>query len=168
MTETSYIRGAAPVAVDPRRVSRLLGLALVALLAVSAIATAAVTAMGDSSAASLRRHGVPVRAAVTTCTGISSGIGMGAQYYQCRGRYSLGGRTFEAVIRGSRAQLATGTLVEAVALPGRPSSLSLPSVAAPSSSGSYTAPIVLGLLAVAGAAGLAGRRWRSGRPLPTP
>lgn len=164
MHQDSYIRGAAPNRIEPRRLGWGLALATVAALGLSAVLLAIMTASGHSSSAALRQRGVPVRATVTRCTGITSGIGMGAEYYQCRGSYTLTGRTFDEVIRGSRADLGVGAAVAALAVPGDPVSLSLPVVATSASTADYAASIVLGGLAVAGGVALlVGRRsWRPG------
>lgn len=164
MHEDSYIRGGGPVRVDPRRLATRLAVAAVAVLGICSIALAVAASSDQSSAATLRRHGVAVAATVTSCTGITSGIGMGAEYYQCVGSYTLDGLTQQAVIHGSRAQLPRGAVVQALVIPGRPSTLSVPGAATSSSIGRYAPAIVLGGLAIAGGAGLAVRHARRRGP----
>ena len=163
MHEDSYIRGGGPVEIDARRLGRVLIVAVIALLALTGILLAVIEAGSQSGASSLRRHGVPVQATVSSCTGITSGIGMGAEYYQCRGTYSLSGQSPDAVIHGVRSQLPEGTLVDALVVPGRPSTLTARTAVPPPSAGRYVPSIVIGALAVAGAIGLGVREARSRR-----
>ena len=166
MPEESYIRGAPVATIDPKQVGRVLAYVAVLALAGSAIVLAVVSASNDSTASRLRSHGVPVQATVTSCLGISSGIGMGVEFYDCSGRYTLNGRSFVEVIHGSRADLAPGTEVAALAVPGDPVSLAIPGSVHSSNAGSWVATGVLGAAAVAGAAGLVViRRRRPGTPL---
>ncbi len=162
MSEGNYIRGAGVVKVDPRRVGWVLAVAAVTVLAVSTVLVLVATTAGNSKASKLLRNGVPVQATVTRCTGITSGIGMGVEYYECRGTYTLDGATFDEVIHGSRDRMPAGQVVSALAIPGDPSSLGLPGAARSSSVGSYTVPIVLGAVTLAGAAGLVVWRRRAG------
>ena len=161
MTEGNYIRGAGAARVDPRRVGWILAVATLTVLAVATVFLSISTASSNSDASSLRRDGVPVQATVTRCTGITSGIGMGVEYYECRGDYTLGGETFNEVIHGSRSQLPVGQAVSALAIPGKPSSLGLPGAAGSSGGRSYAVPVGLGMVTVAGAAGLLLWRRRS-------
>jgi hypothetical protein len=160
MSEESYIRGAGATRVDGRRVGWVLAAVVVAGLAVATVAMFLVTASDRSRADRLRQHGVPVQATVTHCAGISSGIGMGVEYYECRATYTLAGDTAEAVLHGSRSQLPTGRVVDAVAVPGDPGSLSVPG--AGGGGGGWTGPIVLAVLTVLGVLGLVGA-WRRAR-----
>lgn len=172
--EGSYIRGAGANSVDPRRVAWVLAVGAVVVLAGSTVVLFLFAASGDSSNARLRSRGVPVQATVTGCTGISSGIGMSVEYYTCKGSYTLDGASFEVDIRGSRAQMPPGRVVQAVAVPGDPASLSLPSYVRASDGSSYVAPAVLAALTVLGAAGLlvagvgARRRRRRSAGVPHP
>lgn len=168
MPEESYIRGAPAATVDPRRVRRVLAYIVVLALAGSAIVLGLVSASNDSNASRLKHRGVPVQATVTRCLGVSSGIGMGVEYYSCSGSYTLNGQSFVEVIHGSRADLAPGTVVAALAVPGDPASLALPGSVHPAGIGSWVATSVLGAAAVAGGAGLLiVRRRRPGTPRPS-
>lgn len=119
-----FIRAGGGVQMNPRRLAGvLIWLTVAALVGVSAY-LAATAVQQDSRLATLRRHGVPVVATVTGCRGISSGVGMGIEYWQCRGSFVLSGHTYEEYIGGSRALLDQGTRVDAVAVPGRPQLLS--------------------------------------------
>ena len=167
MAEESYIRGASATSVDPRRVAWVLGVLVVLSLVVGAIVFAVGASSNDSTTARLRHHGVPVEATVTSCTGISSGVGMGVEYYDCSGRYSLDGATFVEPIRGSRAQLPPGQQVAALAVPGDPASLALPGSAHSASTGSWATAAALGAGALLVAAVLLVLR-RRGRDTPPP
>jgi hypothetical protein len=115
-------------------------LALVAITIALTISAAHENARVDT----VRHRGVPVQVTVTGCQGISSGVGMGIEYWECRGTYSLAGRSYNEVIGGSRARLATGQVVPAVAVPGQPRLLS--AAGSHSDWKPYLAPIVLGTL----------------------
>lgn len=141
-----YIRGGGGSDTDPRRVLRILVWVLVAVLAGVTVALAVTTAGNGSQADRLRSRGVAVQATVTGCLGIGDGVGMGVEYWQCKGSYSLGGPdSYDAVIGGSRRLLGTGTLVAARVVPGDPASLTLASaLPAPASISSYVPAIVTG------------------------
>jgi len=119
-------------------------LALVAITIALTISAARENARVDT----VRHRGVPVQVAVTGCQGISSGVGMGIEYWECRGTYRLAGNSYNEVIGGSRAHLATGQVVPAVAVPGQPHLLSVPAAGPHSDWKPYLAPIVLGALVV--------------------
>jgi hypothetical protein len=162
-----YIRGSGGVMPGKARVASIAVLVCLVLLAAVAIALA-VSAGGENSRVdTLRRSGVPVQVTVTGCTSIGSGIGMSIEYWSCRGDYTLAGHTFNAVIGGSRAFLESGTAVQAVAVPGRPSLLSTPGVLRRQSDNSsrYIAPAAVGGATVALAGGWAAVRRRNRRQL---
>lgn len=145
-----YVRGVRATPVSTGRVLRVVALICLLGLVVAEIAVLVAVTTDKSLGDKLRRHGVPVHATVTGCVAISSGIGMGTEYYECRGAYSLGGQTYTAVIRGSRSLLRTGDTVAAVAVPGDPSLLATPASAARHQSAwrTYLVPIILGALIV--------------------
>lgn len=132
---------------------------LLALLGI-ALALTISAARQNSRVEAVRHRGVPVQVTVTGCQGVSSGVGQGIEYWECRGTYSLGGRSYNEVIGGSRVLLENGRTVPAVAVPGQPGLLSTAAPGAPSFWRSYTAPIVLGVFVVAGVVTLL---WWSGR-----
>lgn len=121
---TPFIRAGGGVQMNPRRLAGILIWSAVAVLVGVAAYLAATAAQQDSRLSLLRRAGVPVVATVTGCRGISSGVGMGIEYWQCRGSFVLSGQTYEEYIGGSRALLDRGTRVAAVVVPGRPELLS--------------------------------------------
>jgi hypothetical protein len=166
MSEGSYIRGAGAIAIAPRRLGSILGVGAVIVLAAITVLLVVLTASADSAAARLHRYGVPVQATVTSCTGISSGIGMGIEFYQCRGTFALAGATSEAQIQGSRTKLAAGTSVAALVVPGDPGTLTLARSARSSSGGAsdYAGGISVGAVTVVAGAGLLLWRRRSRRP----
>jgi hypothetical protein len=153
----SYIRGGGGVEIDPRRIVRPLAAICILALAGLSIGLAVDAGNQNGRAATLRKHGVPVTVSVTGCLAVSSGIGMGVEYWQCRGDFSLGGHRYNEVIGGSRALLEPGRQVAALAVPGQPASLStVASVAEKHSSFTpYVTPVVLGAVAVVWAGGWA-------------
>ncbi len=120
---------------------------LLALLAITISLTIS-AATENSRVDTVRHRGVAVPVTVTGCQEISSGIGMGIEYWECRGTYSLAGRSYNEVIGGSRARLPTGQIVPAVAVPGQPHLLSAPAAEPHSNWKPYLAPIILGGLFV--------------------
>lgn len=153
---SGYIRGGGGVGVDGGRLLRILALLVVAGLIALSAGLAVSASTNNSRADALRTRGVAVPVTVTGCLGISSGVGMGIEYWQCRGTYTLGGHSYQEVIGGSRSFLETGRVVPAVAVPGRPDLLSLKVPARRGSGlGAYTASMVVGALAAVLAAGLA-------------
>ncbi len=161
---SGYIRGGGGgVGVDGRRVGRVL--ALVALIAMAALSVGLAVggAANDSRQHALRSRGVPVEVTVTRCLGISSGVGMGIEYWRCSGSYTLGGHTYEQVIGGSRKLLESGRIVTAVAVPGHPDLLALRRPAAPSGIGSYLPAVIAGSVTAVGALVVVWSRRRTGR-----
>lgn len=153
----SYIRGGGGVDVDPRRILR--PLAVLCLVALAGLSIGLAVSAGDQNGkeAALRKHGVPVQVTITGCLAVSSGIGMGIEYWQCRGDYTLGGNRYNEVIGGSRVLLSAGRQVAAIAVPGQPALLSTVAAASKGKSSftPYITPIVLGAVTVAWATGWA-------------
>lgn len=162
----AFIRAGGGVQMNPRRLAGILIWVTVAALVGVAGYLAATAAQQDSRLALLRRQGVPVVATVTGCRGISSGVGMGIEYWQCRGSFVLSGRPYEEYIGGSRALLDQGTRVAAVVVPGRPDLLSTAASVRKgrSSTAEYAVAASLALAAVLLAAGRVAvlRRGRAG------
>jgi hypothetical protein len=151
---SAYVRGAAGVAVRPRRIAWIaLGLGgavlsfLVIVLTVSAIDQ-------QSRTSRLHRIGVPVEATVTSCVGRASGTGITTTGYTCRATFTLAGHHHAAVLGGSSALHAPGDIVRAVADPRDPSVLvSTRSVARSTSSWTaFVAPAALFAVLVAAVA----------------
>ena len=162
-----YIRGGGGVGVDGRRVLRILAaVALVAMIGLS-LALAVGTTRNDSRLEALSRDGVAVQATVTGCLAISSGVGMGVEYWRCQASYSLGGRTFDETIGDSRHLLHVGRVLPAVAVPGRPDLLALQRPTARSGPGGFLPSMLAGVVAVMMAAVLVWDR-RRGRRCPRP
>ncbi|HTC70632.1 MAG TPA: hypothetical protein VK662_13770 [Acidothermaceae bacterium] len=119
----SYIRGGAGV-VDTRRLFRVVGGLVIAVL-VALLAALTVNAVHENSRIdSLRHRGIAVDVTVTNCLGVLSGTGVTVAYFQCSGSYDLGGRTYNGVIAGSHVNHAAGDVVEAVADPRHPTTIS--------------------------------------------
>jgi hypothetical protein len=143
--EAGYIRGGGGIDVNTGRVVRLLAVVSSLALIALAVGTAVSTVNQNSRADKFGTQGVPVEVTVTGCTGISSGIAQAVQYYECRGTYTVNGRQYNEVIGGIRSQLPEGQTVHAIAAKGDPA---LVSTAGAAKRGSYTTPIILGVLAV--------------------
>lgn len=151
--------------VDSRRVVRVLaGGMLVAMVGLS-IALAVATTRNHSGLEALSRRGVAVQATVTRCLAISSGVGMGVEYWRCQGSYSLGGRTYDQTIGDSRRLLDVGAVLPAVAVPGHPDLLALQRPGARSGWGDFVPAILAGLVAVVMAVALMWGRRRDHRGL---
>lgn len=162
MPEGDYIRGARGGTVDARRVAWVLAVLALIVVAASTVVLAVATASDRTNAERLHKEGVAVQVTVTGCEGISSGVGMGIEYYDCRGSYVLDGVPVEgALIHGSRSDRPPGQVVQARAVPGDPGSLALDGTGGQSTS--WVAPIVLGAVAVAGAMALGVVAKRSSR-----
>jgi hypothetical protein len=162
----SYIRGASVGTVDQRRVGWAVAIICLVSLAGSAVWLTAYTASNRSAADRLRSHGVPVTVTVTGCTGITSGVGMGVEYFDCRGDYTDGGSARrDVLIHGVRAARQPGTTLQAVAVPGDASSLTLASTVGRGSP-SWAGPVALWVSTVVLGAALVflRRRHRSVAP----
>jgi hypothetical protein len=164
--DTSYLRGVRVAEVDTGRVVRvLIAVGLVALVVLAVILTIS-AARQNSRLSTLRSRGVPVTVSVTGCLGISSGIGMAVEYWECRGTYTLAGQSYTEVIGGSRAHLREGQTVAAIAVPGDPGLLSTAAAAARKHSdwASYVTPMILGgVTAILIVGLLAWSKWRHRR-----
>jgi hypothetical protein len=153
--DPGHLRGIRVVEVDRARVVRFILVAVLVILVASTIVLAVSAATHNARLDRLRHQGVPVQVTVTGCSGVSSGIGMAIEYWECRGTYSLAGHSYNQMIGGSRALLQPGQQLPAVAVPGHPALLSTVAAANKSSAWSaYLTPIVLGALALALAAAL--------------
>ena len=150
--------------VNTRKVVGVLVWLLVAGLLGLAVYFAVSGSSGDSRLTLLRDRGVAVQATVTGCTAVSSGIGMGIEYWDCRALYDLGGRRFSAPLGGNRGLLDAGSTVAAVAVPGHPGLLWTAAGVrrGQSSTASYSAAVALGAagVLVGAARGFAVRRRR--------
>ena len=160
-----YIRGGGGVPVDGWRMLRLLaGILLLGLVTLS-IVLATATSNRRSHLSDLRSRGISVPVKVSGCLGISSGVGMSIEYWQCRGSFVVDGQTFDRVIGGSRTLLERGQVVSGRVLPGQPSSVYLSSAIPPPEEGigSYTGSLVSGAAAVVLAGGIMSIEFRRRR-----
>ena len=146
-----YIRGGGGVEIHTRRVVDVVAAGCVALLVASVVVLSVSASHQNGQLTTLRHHGVPVEVTVTGCLGISSGVGMGIEYWQCRGSYTLGGQSYQEVLRGSRTLLEAGQQIPAVAVPGQPALVTTASAVGKSRSAwtPYVAPALLGVAAIA-------------------
>ena len=136
--------------VSGRKLAGVLVWLLVATLLGLAVYFAASGSSRNSRLTLLRDRGVAVQATVTGCPAVSSGVGMGIEYWDCRASYALDGRHFSAPLGGNRRLLDAGTTVAAVAVPGHPGLLWTASGVrhGQSSTGPYVAAIALGAAGV--------------------
>src|SRR5581483_2382655 len=141
---TGYIRGGGGAHVDPVRLTRIVVLALAAILVAAAIVTAVSQAESIARDTNLRTKGVPVLVTVDSCVGIGAGVGQAVNYFTCRGSFTQGGQTYTETIGGNRGSLVPGSHLEAFAVPGDPKSLSTTNIRVKDSSwSSYLAAILL-------------------------
>jgi len=134
------------VPVSGRKLAGVLVWLLVAALLGLAVYFALSGSSRDSRLTLLRDRGIAVQATVTGCTAVSSGVGMGIEYWDCRGSYSLDGRRFSAPLGGNRRLLDAGSTVAAVTVPGHPGLLWTAAGVrrGQSSTASYAAAVALG------------------------
>ena len=123
--DSAYIRGGGGVDVDPHRAVLLIAALCVLALLGTAVAATVSAANQNARIDRLKRSGQPVNVTVTGCLAVGSGVGMGVEYWQCKGDYTLNGQQYNEVIGGSRALLDQGQVVEAVAVPGEPAAVSM-------------------------------------------
>ena len=159
--DSTFIRAGGGVQANPRLIAAVTIWFVVAVLGAMAVYFWVTGARQGSDLSALWQRGVPVEVTVTSCRGVSSGIGMGTEYWECRGSYTLGSATSDALINGSRKFIENGAVVQAIAVPGRPDLLStVQSVrSGKGSAGQY--PAAIGLTAaclVTAAAGVAFKR----------
>jgi hypothetical protein len=149
--EATHLRGVRVAQVDSRWVFRVVAAVVLLVLLASTVALTVSGARQNARLHRLHHDGVPVGVTATGCVGISSGVGMGIEYWECRGTYTLGGHSYNQVIRGSRAHLENGQKLLAVAVPGQPGLLSTVNAAAKKYSpwSAYVTPIILGAVTVA-------------------
>ena len=119
----TFIRAGGGVGLNPRKLaSVLVWICVAGLLGIAAYLGVSAN-RHDSRLSELRSHGVAVTVTVTGCTGISSGVGMGIEYWQCRGSFGLAGSGYTEVINGSRKLLDRGQQIPALVVAGHPDSV---------------------------------------------
>jgi Protein of unknown function (DUF3592) len=158
-----YIRGGGGVEISAGRAVRVLGyLAVICLLGLAVGLT--VSAVDQNSRTDLLRGAVPVEATVSGCEGISSGIGMGIEYWSCRASYEFAGKRYDEVIGGSRTHLTTGQALTVAVSPRDPTVATTLDEARKKSPGgtAFIGPAVLFVLAGAGLVWLVASRPRAG------
>lgn len=143
------LRGAG-VDVDIRRVGQVVvGICLVGV-AVLAVILLVAGFQKNAQINSLRNNGVPVQIKVTGCMGLLGGSGSNAAGYDCRGTFTLDGRTYTENLPGNTL-LIPGTTLRGISVPGDPALVSTPSaVAAQHPSWTvFTVPVILLVVLVA-------------------
>lgn len=160
--DATVLRGAS-VAVDVRRVGRVLAAAALAALAVVVATLFWAGARHNSRITALREDGVAVTATVSQCRGLMGGSGSNAAGYECTGTFSLGGHRFDATLPDG-ALHARGSTVHLVTVPGDPTLVATPAGVRSerASDRVYVVPAVLLVVLVA----LSATRAASGRNAP--
>ncbi len=154
------LRGAG-VDVDIRRVGQVVvGICLVGV-AVLAVIMLVAGFQKNAQINSLRNNGVPVQIRVTGCMGLLGGSGSNAAGYDCRGTFTLDGRTYTENLPGNNL-LTPGTTLRGVSVPGDPALVSTPSTVASEhpSWTVFTIPVILLVLLAAILGALLFRRRR--------
>lgn len=150
--------------VDVRRVGRavaflcLLGLAVaVAILFVAGL-------QKNAQITRLRQQGVPVEVTMTGCIGLAGGSGSNLAGYECRGSFSLDGRSYNEVIPGNMFR-RPGTTVAAVTVTGDAALVTTAATleAEHASAGVFLLPTMLLVVLLAGLAAAVLRRRRPTR-----
>jgi hypothetical protein len=137
------LRGAG-VDVDVRRVGQVvIGICLVGV-AVLAVIQLVAGFQKNAQINSLRNNGVPVQIRVSGCLGLLGGSGSNAAGYDCRGTFTLDGRTYTENLPGN-SLLTPGTTLPGVSVPGDPALVSTPSIVADQhpSWTVFTVPVIL-------------------------
>jgi len=149
--QVNYVRGQVGGEVDARRVLRGVAALCVAVLVVLVVVTTVGAAHQNSTQSELQRDGIPVKITVTSCAGVSSGIGQSLVYYSCQGSYVVDGHRYNEEIGGNRADHAVGQTLAAVAVRSDPSVVSTASAVAKKFSRwtPYITPVVLAVVTVA-------------------
>jgi hypothetical protein len=118
----------------------------------------------NSQIASLRQHGVPITARVTSCLGLLGGSGSNAAGYVCKGAFTLDGHHYDETLPGSSFE-QPGTPLHEVSLPSDPGLLETPAqvTADHTSNKVYILPTVLlvAFLALGSVVAVQLRRHRS-------
>ena len=158
----SYIRAGGGVDIRGSRVAAVAVVICVVVLGALAVSLTVAAVHHNAQIDDLRRSGVAVPVTVTGCVAISSGVGMGTEYWQCRGSYRVASQTYNEVIGGSRQLLSTGERVQGVASSAHPTVVTTAASLrrSPSKWTSFVVPVLLGAAAIALALGylaIAGR-----------
>lgn len=122
------LRGAG-VDVNVRRVGQVvIGICFVGV-AVLAVIQLVAGFQKNAQISSLRNNGVPVQIRVSGCMGLLGGSGSNAAGYDCRGTFTLDGRSYTENLPGNTL-LTPGTTLRGVSVPGDPALVSTPSIVA--------------------------------------
>lgn len=116
------LRGAS-VAVDARRVGRVVvGVCLVALAALVLVLFLA-GIQKNAQINRLRKHGVAIDVTVSGCLGLMGGSGSNLVGYECKGTFTVDGHRYSEAIPGNELH-PPGTTLRCVTVPGDPALLS--------------------------------------------
>lgn len=149
-----YIRGSG-AALNRRTVLRITAGGYVVIMLTLVIVLSAQVLRENSRIEALEHHGVAVPVTVTSCLALASGTGITAAGYQCKGTFTLAGRTYTDAIGGTRTSYTVGQTVAAVVDPSDHTNLYPAAALAarhPSDSGYLLPAGLLVLLGLTGAA----------------
>jgi hypothetical protein len=107
------LRGAR-IEADSARVGSVLAIAVLAVIATSAVVFFVVGGHKNAQISELHEHGVAVRVTVTKCLGLMGGSGSSPAGYACTGTFELDGRHFVEAIPGT-VLYQPGTMIAGVA-----------------------------------------------------
>jgi hypothetical protein len=159
----SRLRGAG-VAVDGRRVGRVILILCVAAVGIVAIVLFVAGANKNAQINELRTDGVAVKITVTECMGLLGGSGSNGAGYACTGTYLFHGHRFTEAIPGD-VHLAPRSTVAAVISPSDPALVSTAAAVRTERSSwrVFIAPAVLAILDLGAIGAALARRRRAPR-----
>jgi Protein of unknown function (DUF3592) len=112
----AYIRGSG-AALNRRTVLRIAAGCYVVIMLTLVVVLSAQVLRENSRIERLKQHGVAVPVTVTSCLALASGTGITAAGYQCKGTFTLAGRTYTDAIGGTKTSYSVGQTVAAVVDP---------------------------------------------------
>jgi len=120
------LRGPEVVTIGRKAWYRLVAVGLVLSFA-ALIVSVVSTAHDNSRIARMKTHGIAVSVTVTRCIGNLGGSGSNGAGYTCHGDYSIAGTTHHELIGSMTTFAASGTKVNGVADPSKPTTVILAS-----------------------------------------
>ena len=140
------LRGPEVVSIGRKVWHRLVAVGL-ALSFVALIVNVVSTAHDNSRIERMKTHGIAVSVSVTRCIGNVGGSGSNGAGYTCQGDYSIAGTAYHELIGSMTTFAVSGTKVNSVADPSKPTTVILASALAKSTA-SPAAYVPAGLMAI--------------------
>jgi len=140
------LRGPEVASIERQVWHRFVAVAL-ALSFAALIVNVVSTAHDNSRIERMKTHGIAVSVTVTRCIGNVGGSGSNGAGYRCHGDYSIAGITYHELIGSMTTFAASGTKVNSVADPSKPTTVILAS-ALEKSTASSAAYVPAGLFAI--------------------